>query len=270
MNYDFKRPTSEMVDGPVWTGNDDFKVWFCRPDEAQLERERSLRVEEQGRERARIARELHDTLLQGFLGASLVLHDAVEQMPADSPSKLSLGRALQLMYRVIDEGRVALQGLRSPRVSFANLEKALSEIADEFTSDHSVRFRTLVMGKPKALKPEIEEQVCLIAREALVNAFRHSEATNIEAEVEYLPSKVRVVVRDNGCGVDPEVLRFGRDSHWGLVGMRERAHCIGARLRMWSRPGIGTEVEISVPADQAMDARDYVPESPALQESAVA
>lgn len=270
MNYDFERLTSEIVGGSVLTGDYDFKLWFCRPDEAQLERERNLRVEEQSRERARIARELHDTLLQGFLGASMILHDAVDQMPADSPAKPSLSRALQMMYRVIDEGRVVLQGLRSPRVSFASLEKALSEIADEFMPDHSGRFRTLVMGKPKALKPEIEEQVCLIAREALLNAFRHSEATSIEAEVEYLPGKVRIVVRDNGCGMDPEVLRSGRDSHWGLMGMRERANGIGARLRMWSRQGIGTEVEISVPLDRAVDAHDYVPKSPVLEESVVA
>ena len=269
MNYEFGRPSSEMAGGTLRTGEDEFDGWFGRPGLGRLERERHLRVEEQKRERARIARELHDTLLQGFLGASLVLHDAVEHMPADSPSKSALSRALQLMYRVIDEGRVALQGLRSSRVSFANLEQALSEVGDEFTRGHGVRFRTLVMGKPKALKPEIEEQVYLIAREALVNAFHHSGATSIEAEVEYLSGRVRVVVRDNGRGIDPEVQQFGRDEHWGLVGMRERAAGIGARFRIWSGPGTGTEIEICVPVDIGANAAVYVPESPALQESAV-
>jgi signal transduction histidine kinase len=269
MNYDFSRSSSEMASGTVWTGKDEFDGWCRRPDLGQLERERNLRQEERSKERARIARELHDTLLQGFLGASLVLHDAVEQMPGDSPSKSSLSRALQLMYRVIDEGRIALQGLRSSRSCFANLEQTLSNLGDEFTCGNGGRFRIFVMGKPRALKPAIEEQVYLIAREALANAFHHSAATNIEVEIEYLPGKVRVVVRDNGSGIDPEVLQFGRDSHWGLVGMRERANSIGAQLRMWSRREMGTEVELTVPVDIATDAHVYVPESPALQESAV-
>jgi signal transduction histidine kinase len=110
------------------------------------------------------------------------------------------------------------------------------------------------MGRPKALKPAIQEQIYLIGREALVNAFRHSAATSIEAEVEYLPNRLRVVVRDNGSGIDPQVLRSGRDSHWGLLGMRERARSIGAQLRILSRRGAGTEVEISVPGDIAADA----------------
>src|ERR1700689_4026491 len=219
--------------------------WFRRPGREQSKRELDLRLEARHRERDRIARDLHDTLLQGFLGASLQLHDAVQQVPADSPSKPSLNRALRLMQRVIEEGRFALQGIRSSGIASMSLEQALSGIQDEFTPG-GARFRIFVKGQPKALNPEVQEQVSLIGREALANALRHSKATDIEAEVEYLPRRLRVVVRDNGCGIDPQVVRAGRDPHWGLAGMRERAGTIGGQLRIWSGPGAGTEVEISV------------------------
>jgi signal transduction histidine kinase len=227
---------------------------FPRRDHRQLNWEQKVRLEERSKERGRIARELHDTLFQGFLGASMVLQGAIEQTPADSPTKPSLSRALRLMYRVIDEGRVALLGLRSPEIASTSLEQALSELGDEFTPG-GARFQIFVMGQPKALKPAIQEQIYLIGREAVLNALRHSGATSIEVEVEYSPRRLRVVVRDNGRGIDPDVLRSGRDLHWGLVGMRERAASIGAQLRIWSRPGAGTEVEISVPIHTVADAQ---------------
>jgi signal transduction histidine kinase len=97
------------------------------------------------------------------------------------------------------------------------------------------------------LVPAVQEQIYWIAREALLNALRHSAASRVEAEIEYLPRKLRVVVRDDGTGIDPEVLRAGRNSHWGLAGMQERAASIGAKVRVWSKQGQGTEVEISLP-----------------------
>jgi signal transduction histidine kinase len=105
----------------------------------------------------------------------------------------------------------------------------------------------LVEGQPKALKPAIQEQIYLVGREAVLNALRHSRAAAIEVEVEYSPRQLRMVVRDDGCGIDPQTLRSGRDLHWGLQGMRERAGSVGAQLKLWSRQGSGTEVEISVP-----------------------
>lgn len=256
--------TSDMV--PLATRR--IQGWFRRPNHKQLSRELDLRLEERRSERARIARELHDTLFQGVLGASLVLHSAVEEMPADSPSKPSLGRALHLMRRVIDEGRHTLQGLRSSGTVFTSLEQALSGVGDEFTPS-GARFRILVMGQSKALKPAIQEQIYLIVREAVLNALRHSEATSIEADVEYQRRQLRVVVRDNGRGIDPQMLRLEGDSHWGLLGMHERAKCIGAQLRIWSKRGAGTEVEISVPADIAADAPAFALKSPTLQNESV-
>jgi signal transduction histidine kinase len=228
--------------------------WLRPSNGEQLEREMTLRLEERNRERERIARELHDTLFQGFLGAEMHLHAAMDQVPADSPGKPALNRAVNLMHRVIDEGRDALHGLRLAGIVCVPLEQALSKLREDFTAEGQARFRIFVNGESRILTPEVQAEVYLIGREAVVNALRHSAATTIEAEVEYSPRSVRVIVRDNGCGIDEQQVKSGRSGHWGLLGMRERANNIGAQLRIWSRPGAGTEVEISVPCQLAAQA----------------
>jgi len=97
----------------------------------------------------------------------------------------------------------------------------------------------------------IRDEVYRIGREALINAFRHSSAQNIELELEYAAAQLRLLVRDDGCGIDPDVLRAGREGHWGLPGMRERAERIGAHFHVWSSSTAGTEVELSVPSQIA-------------------
>ncbi len=203
-----------------------------------------IRQEERRRERTRIARELHDTLLQELLSASMQLCIAEEWLPADSPAKPVLSRVLDIIRRGIAEGRAALQGLRSAEVPSTNLKQALSDFREELTPFDQARLRIVVMGQPRELNLSIQKQIYLIAREALLNALHHSDARTVEAEIEYLPGKLRVVVRDNGTGIDPQVLQSGRKSHWGLAGMRERAESIDAQLRVWSRRGAGTELEI--------------------------
>jgi signal transduction histidine kinase len=136
-------------------------------------------------------------------------------------------------------------------IASMSLEEALSGLWSELRSA-GARFRIVVEGRPKTVQPAIQEQICLIAREALVNALRHSKATSIEAEVRYLPRRLGVVVRDNGCGIDPKVARAEQGQLWGLLGMHKRAQRMGAQLRIWSGPGVGTEVEISVPGDIAI------------------
>jgi signal transduction histidine kinase len=225
--------------------------WFSHPTGHGSKPEFNLCLEARQRERARIANDLHDTLLQGFVAASMVMFRAVEDTPSDSPNKPALERALLLVRRAIDEGRHALNGLRSSVPLAGGLEQALASLTDEF-SPEGPQFRISVTGRSKAFHPAIEKEIYLIAREAVVNALRHSGATSIETDVEYLPGSMRVLVRDNGLGIDEEVLLAGRASHWGLKGMRERAGSIGARLRIWSRKGAGTEVEISVPMSIAL------------------
>jgi hypothetical protein len=136
-------------------------------------------------------------------------------------------------------------------LALETLEQALCSLRDEVTSGCPCRI--FVTGKPKALTPAIREQIYLIGREALINAMRHSKATSIEAEIEYLPRQLRMVVRDNGCGIDPQSVRSRPDADGGLPGMRERAESMGAQLRIRSRPGAGTEVEVSVPVDKFLE-----------------
>ena len=173
----------------------------------------------------------------------------------DHLSASSLSLAPRVIERDVDEGRSARQQPCSSPIAPMSIEHTLCTVRDEFAPRGGTPFRIFVTGKPKALEPAVQEQVCLIGREALINALRHSEATSIEAEVEYLPRQLRVIVRDNGCGIDLQTVRPGRDSRWGLLGMRERAGIIGAQLRIWTRPGAGTEVEIAVPGDIAAYAR---------------
>jgi signal transduction histidine kinase len=221
--------------------------------------ENDIRLEERCRERARIVQELHDTLLQGFIGASMLLHQAVEETPDDSPSRPALSRVLHLVNRAIDEGRAAMRGVRTASPAPSNLEQAFSNLINEVTTESGPQLRISVQGEPPMLDPGIQEQLFLVGREAVMNALRHSEGTEIEIEVQYLGNRVRVFVRDNGCGINPEAVQEKSDSHWGLRGMRERVKNIGARIDLRSRPYGGTEVDIAVPGELAMQADDRDP-----------
>jgi signal transduction histidine kinase len=158
---------------------------------------------------------------------------------------------LELMGRVIEEGRNAVRGLRSSEHDLDDLEQSFSRVRHELGMKDDVAFRVIGEGQARPLNPMIRDDVYRIGREALANAFRHSGATRIEVGVECGRRQLRVLVRDDGAGIDADVLRAGRDGHWGLSGMRERAERIGGRLRVWSRPGAGTEVELSVPGHLA-------------------
>ncbi|HEY4045624.1 MAG TPA: two-component regulator propeller domain-containing protein [Acidobacteriaceae bacterium] len=220
----------------------------------QLIKKADLRFEERLAERTRIAQELHDTLLQGFLSASMQLHVAVEQVPADSPAKPSLDRILQLMGEVILEGRNALRGLRPTNRSSPSLEQAFTATLQEMTDPDKMTYRVVVEGSPLPVHPVIRDEVYRIGREALLNAFRHSHAKSIEVEIEYDARQLRVKVCDDGCGVEQSVLDRGREGHWGLTGMRERADSVGAKLRLLSSSNAGTEVDLTVPGHIAYEA----------------
>ena len=220
----------------------------------QVARRLNLRFEERLAERTRIAQDLHDTLLQGLVSASMQLHVAAGHVPAESPARSSLDRVLELMARVIDEGRNAVRGLRSPAGGGDDLEQAFCRMQQELGVEAQVGFRVIVSGRPRPLHPLIRDEVYRIGREALVNAVRHSGGEKIEVAIEYAATEVRVLVRDDGRGIDEQVLSTGRDGHWGLPGMRERAERIGARLKVWSRAGAGTEIELVVPGHVAFQA----------------
>jgi ligand-binding sensor domain-containing protein/signal transduction histidine kinase len=207
--------------------------------------------EERLAERTRIAQDLHDTLLQGCLSASMQLHVAVDSLAEQEPARPTLERVQHLLARVIDEGREAVRGLRVGGTSRDALEQALSRAPHELAPDHPAGFRVVVDGPPRPLHPIIRDEVYRIGREAIANAMRHAEARRIEVEVGYADAQLRLSVRDDGRGIDNAVLRDGRDGHWGLEGMRERAQAIRATLRIMSRSAAGTEVELVVPGSIA-------------------
>jgi signal transduction histidine kinase len=222
-----------------------------RLTEAQV----TLRFEERLAERTRIARELHDTLLQSFQGLMLNFQAVHDALPP-SKEKESLEKALDRADQAIVEGRDAIQNLRSSTTVTNELARAVSALGEELASTEdgarrSTTFHVSIEGKPRDLHPILRDDVYRIAREALRNAFRHAQASKIEAEIAYGERLLRLRIRDDGKGIDPKLLDAGRDGHWGLPGMRERAQQMGGKLDMWSEIGAGTEVELSIPGPVA-------------------
>lgn len=210
--------------------------------------------EERLAERIRIAQELHDTLLQGLIAASMQLHAAVDQLPADyANGEPRFSNILQMLDRVIEEGRYKLQGLRSPDAHITSIGEALAAVPNDLGLSSAADFRVVIHGRERGLQAGLLDDVYHIGREAIINACRHSQATEIETEIEYRSSELRIAVRDNGRGIDSQKLQWGRNGHWGLQGMRERADRIGARLRLWSKAALGTEIELRVPGRVAFE-----------------
>jgi signal transduction histidine kinase len=206
-------------------------------------------------ERTRIAQELHDTLLQGVLSASMQLHVANDQLEPAARAKPLLERVLELLGRVVEDGRNAVTGLRVSSEHTRDLAEVFSRIPAEIAAATTVEFRVLEEGTPRSVHPLIRDEIYRIGREAVTNAFRHSHAKAIEVAVDYDVDELRLQVRDNGCGMDVKTLQSGRDGHWGLSGMRERAEKIGGSLKLWSSAESGTEVDLRVPARIAFESR---------------
>jgi signal transduction histidine kinase len=217
----------------------------------RLTKELSIGFEERLHERTRIAQELHDTLLQGLLASSMQLHLILDRLPADSTLRPQLTRVMTMLQQVVNESRNAVRGLRASPLGSDDLERAFSKVREELAAPESTGFRIIVDGPRRPLNPLIRDQVYRIGREALTNAFRHSGAASVEVEINYDPSDLRLTIRDSGCGIDEEVLRSGRDGHWGLIGMRECAEKIGAQFRVRSRAGSGTELDLRIPGHVA-------------------
>jgi signal transduction histidine kinase len=219
--------------------------------EAQL----TLRFEERLAERTRIARELHDTLLQSFQALMFHFQAVNDQLPTGK-AKEDLEKVLDQADHAIVEGREAIQNLRSSATLTNELAQAMTELGKELAvapdgQGNSPTFRVSIEGRLRELHPILRDDIYRIAREALRNAFRHAQASKIEAEITYDEHHLRLRIRDDGKGIDPKLLGAGRDGHWGLPGMRERAQQIGAQLDLWSEAGKGTEVELSIPGSIA-------------------
>ena len=207
-------------------------------------------------ERTRIARDLHDTLLQSAHGV-LLRFQTVSQLLPDRPmeAKEKLDNAIDQTADFITEARDEVQGLRDSTVQSNDLALAISTLGQELGTDsanHRPAFRVAVEGEARNLHPILRDEIYKIAAEALRNAFRHSQARQIEVEIRYDTEQFRLRVRDDGKGVDPAILSSqGSEGHFGLPGMRERATLIGGKLVVWSEVDAGTEVELRVPASTA-------------------
>ncbi len=214
------------------------------------------RLEERLAERERIARELHDTLLQSVQGLVLRFRAAVARLPQQEPARLLLEKALDRADDVLIEGRDRVKHIRSSPGGDLDLPQAIAAAGEELAAEQPARFRSTVEGAPRALHPIVREEAMFIAREALTNAFRHSGARQIEAEISYGHAELLVRIRDDGRGIGVDVLREGgKEGHWGLLGMRERAKKIHATLTVWSKPGAGTEIDVHLPGHIAYQSR---------------
>jgi signal transduction histidine kinase/ligand-binding sensor domain-containing protein len=209
------------------------------------------RLGERLQERERIARDLHDTLLQGFQGLMLRFQVVMEEIPAHEPTHKMMETVLDRADEVLLEGRARIRNLRSDAMPVNDLSRVLVSCGEELAQDHSAAFSFVVVGQPRTLDPITLDDVYRIGREALINAFRHSQASKIRVEVTYDESGLRLRVSDNGCSIRPEIVEYGLRGHWGLSGMRERALKIHGHLNILSHPDSGTRVDLIVPAEFA-------------------
>ena len=218
----------------------------------QMQRHLQERLQERFLERERIARELHDTLIQGFQGLVLLFGAISQRLPQEDPVRELLGGALTRANEVLAEGRDRVKGLRHSLGLQHDLPAALREVAEDLSRVHSVESTTSVIGTPRELRSDVMDETYQIGREALTNAYRHAAATRVQVAVIFSESGLHLRVTDNGVGMDARVLRDGGIcGHFGIQGMHERAHKMQGTLHFRSGPGSGTEVELEVPSTNA-------------------
>jgi ligand-binding sensor domain-containing protein/signal transduction histidine kinase len=222
----------------------------------QVARQINMRMEERVNERTRIARDLHDTLLQSFHGVLLRFQAVTYLLPGrPAEAQTALDAAIEQAGQAITEGRDAVQGLRPSAVVRGDFAGAMGVLGDELArqiGSNPPGFRVEVEGTPRDLAPLIGDEVYRIAVEALRNAFHHANAKRIEVEVHYDRREFRLRIRDDGKGIDPKVLAGGGAAgHFGLAGMHERAAIVGGTLTIWSELDSGTEAELIITASIA-------------------
>jgi signal transduction histidine kinase/ligand-binding sensor domain-containing protein len=210
------------------------------------------RLAERLAERERVARELHDTLLQGFQGLMLRFHLATQAIPEAEAAKTEMEAALDSADRLLVESRDKIRDLRYETIEPVSLSQALTALGEDFATPHTWVLDVAMRGVARDLNPVIYQEIYAIAKEAVLNAFRHSNASEIQVELSFDAAVLGVIVRDNGIGIDAEKLNGKRSpDHWGLVGMRERAAALGSDLRIYSPTEGGTEVKLLIPAELA-------------------
>lgn len=222
-------------------------VYRLRRAKASIQQRLAARLSE----RERIARELHDTLLQSVQGLMLKFHAVANTIPPDSTAHDKLATALAQGREVIEEGRARVLDLRRGDAPSTDLAAQLSSYGASLLQTTEANFNGRVVGQAVPLNPAAADEVLNIGREAVSNAFNHAEARHIEVELTYGAKSLALRIRDDGKGMERGAIETGQRGHWGIVGMRERAGALGAKLNIWSRRGSGTEVELIVPAAAA-------------------
>jgi signal transduction histidine kinase len=212
----------------------------------QLVTQARARQSAQYAERERIARSLHDTLLQSVQGLIWRFSAVAEKMHGDPVERRDLQELLDRSDRVLAEARNSILDLREPRNRSLALAEEISALGKEAVGISGVPVTVLTNGKPYKLNPDTYDNTVLIVREALLNAVRHAKARSLEVQIDYLEHEFKISVRDDGEGIDQNTLQHGRAGHWGLAGMRERSKSIHGKLRVLSRADAGTEIELIV------------------------
>lgn len=199
-------------------------------------------------ERARMAREIHDTLLQSLAGLELQV-DAMSTQLESSPAgvKQQLDRVRRQIQSDVTEARQSIWNLRSPSLESRDLPGALQQLGDAVTTASATRFEFVVSGRPARCAPKIEEHLLRVGREAVSNAVRHAHARVVRLELVYGDDTITLRVSDDGRGFDPAEAVHPTGAHWGMATMHERAQAIGGRLRLVSHPGGGTNLEMVAP-----------------------
>jgi signal transduction histidine kinase/ligand-binding sensor domain-containing protein len=240
----FKTLCAAAVFGILWLG---YRIRL-RQITGQVRRRLYERLEE----RTQIARNLHDTFFQSIQGLLLRFNTGTALLRRDEPARAIFEQALEQSDRVMLEGRELMLDLREGASDATELGQALLLAGNEQKEIYPGDFRVTVNGEPIPLHAVVFDEVYRLGREAITNAFRHSQARNIEVELDYERRQFRLRVRDDGIGIAADIMKPGfRAGHWGLPGMRERAAKLGGQLDIWSRPGAGTEIELRVPGASA-------------------
>jgi signal transduction histidine kinase len=223
----------------------------------QLAYQFNLGLEERVSERTRIARDLHDTLLQSFQAILPLFQAVIYKLPEGAvDARKTLEVAVDRASDAITEGRDAVQALRVSAVEQNDLAQAIRTLGEALasakTNQSSPRFDVVVEGTSRDLHPILRDEVYRVTAEALRNAFRHAAAQTLEVEIRYDEKYFRLRVRDDGKGIDSDVLsQDGREGHYGLRGMKERAALVSGKLTIWSEADGGTEIELIIPGLRA-------------------